>query len=124
MFHHPLVLLHIPPDDDELIGPQSGVLLPSGGEDYSELYVLCLMFIQPYTTPLMFDTLLPFSSENDDKVFNHGILASNEENSPYLLSHRAFNHSKIISDFSKSPMMIFGGDISYPRMFRSPFYLP
>ncbi|GJW15944.1 hypothetical protein Tco_0020077 [Tanacetum coccineum] len=59
----------------------------------------------------MFDTLLPFSSENDDKVFNHGILASNEEKSPYLLSHRAFNHSKIISDFSKSPMMIFGGDI-------------
>ncbi|GJX70705.1 hypothetical protein Tco_0307876, partial [Tanacetum coccineum] len=31
--------------------------------------------------------------------------------SPHLLSHRGFNPSKIISDFSKSPMMISGGDI-------------
>ncbi|GKE57718.1 hypothetical protein Tco_1496903 [Tanacetum coccineum] len=59
----------------------------------------------------MFDTLLPFSSENDDKVFNPRILASNEEKSHHLLSHRAFNPSKIISNFSKSPMMISGGDI-------------
>ncbi|GKD02682.1 hypothetical protein Tco_1177656, partial [Tanacetum coccineum] len=40
-----------------------------------------------------------------------GILASNEEKSPHLLSHRGFNPSKIISGFSESPMMIFGGDI-------------
>ncbi|GJV07147.1 hypothetical protein Tco_1344803 [Tanacetum coccineum] len=59
----------------------------------------------------MFDTLLPFSSENDDKVFNHGILASNEEKSPHLLSHQGFNPSKIIFDFSESPMMIYGVDI-------------
>ncbi|GJW94016.1 hypothetical protein Tco_0173688 [Tanacetum coccineum] len=49
----------------------------------------------------MFDTLLPFSSKNEDKVFNLGILSSN------LLSHRG----KITSDFSKSPMMISRGDI-------------
>ncbi|GKC15637.1 hypothetical protein Tco_1012419 [Tanacetum coccineum] len=59
----------------------------------------------------MFNTLLPFSSENGDKVFNHGILASNEEKSPHLLSHQGFNPSKIISDFSEIPMMISGGDI-------------
>ncbi|GKC04456.1 hypothetical protein Tco_0996066 [Tanacetum coccineum] len=60
---------------------------------------------------LVFNTLLPFSSKNEDKVFNPGILASNEETSPHLLSHRGFNPSKIISDFSESPMMISGGDI-------------
>ncbi|GJZ56781.1 reverse transcriptase domain-containing protein [Tanacetum coccineum] len=52
---------------------------------------------------LVFDTLLPFSSENEDKVFNPGILISP------LLSHRG----KIISNFSKIPMMISGGDIPY-----------
>ncbi|GJR18156.1 putative ribonuclease H-like domain-containing protein [Tanacetum coccineum] len=34
------------------------------------------------------DTLLPFSSENEDKVFNHGVLASKEK-SPPSSSHRA-----------------------------------
>ncbi|GJX70748.1 hypothetical protein Tco_0307919 [Tanacetum coccineum] len=56
----------------------------------------------------MFDTLLPFSSKNDDKVFNPGILASNEEKSPHLLSHQGF---KAFPFFSKSPMMIYGEDI-------------
>ncbi|GJW17751.1 hypothetical protein Tco_0025187 [Tanacetum coccineum] len=60
---------------------------------------------------LVIDTLLPFSSENEDKVFNPGSLSSKEEKSPHLLSHRGFNTSKIISDFSKSLMMIYGGDI-------------
>ncbi|GKC64478.1 hypothetical protein Tco_1097076, partial [Tanacetum coccineum] len=46
------------------------------------------------------DTLLLFLSKNEDKVVNSGILASNEEKSPNLLSHRGFNPSKIISDFS------------------------
>ncbi|GJT17442.1 hypothetical protein Tco_0876148 [Tanacetum coccineum] len=63
------------------------------------------------TLSLMFDTLLPFSSENDDKVFNPRILASNEEKSPHLLSHRGFKAFQVISDFSESPMMIYGEDI-------------
>ncbi|GJR91695.1 hypothetical protein Tco_0215706 [Tanacetum coccineum] len=46
---------------------------------------------------------LPFSSENEDKVFNPGIFSS-----PFS-SHRA----KITFDFSKNPMMIFGGDIPH-----------
>nr|GEZ25920.1 hypothetical protein [Tanacetum cinerariifolium] len=36
----------------------------------------------------VFDTLLPLSSKNKDKVFNPGILISKEEKSPPLLSHR------------------------------------
>ncbi|GJR39420.1 hypothetical protein Tco_1215104 [Tanacetum coccineum] len=56
----------------------------------------------------MFDTLLPFLSENDDKVFNPGILASNEEKSPHLLSYRGF---KAFQHFYKTPLMIYGGDI-------------
>ncbi|GJX07046.1 hypothetical protein Tco_0194978 [Tanacetum coccineum] len=59
----------------------------------------------------VFNTLLPFLSKNEDKVFNPGILASNEETSPHLLSHRGFNPLKIISDFSESPIMISGGEI-------------
>ncbi|GJZ18670.1 reverse transcriptase domain-containing protein [Tanacetum coccineum] len=59
----------------------------------------------------VFDTLLPFSSKNKDNVFNPGILASNEEKSPHLLSHRGFKAFQLISDFSESPMMIYGEDI-------------
>ncbi|GJX66007.1 hypothetical protein Tco_0300350 [Tanacetum coccineum] len=50
------------------------------------------------------DTLLPFSSENKDKVFNHGVLASKEK-SPPSSSHRGFKASKL---FLKSPMLIHG----------------
>ncbi|GJY81701.1 hypothetical protein Tco_0494452 [Tanacetum coccineum] len=40
------------------------------------------------------DTLLPFSFENKDKVFNHGVLASKEK-SPPSSSHRGFKASKL-----------------------------
>ncbi|GJX06307.1 hypothetical protein Tco_0194239 [Tanacetum coccineum] len=40
------------------------------------------------------DTLLPFSSENENKVFNHGVLASKEK-SPPSSSHRGFKTSKL-----------------------------
>ncbi|GJY64141.1 hypothetical protein Tco_0465601 [Tanacetum coccineum] len=46
-----------------------------------------ISFIRDPLSPV-FDTLLPFSSENENNVFNPGILASNEEKSPHLLSHR------------------------------------
>ncbi|GJX81802.1 hypothetical protein Tco_0331283 [Tanacetum coccineum] len=42
---------------------------------------------------IVFDNLLPFSSKNEEKVFNPGSLSSNEEKSPHLLSHRGFNPS-------------------------------
>ncbi|GKA24808.1 hypothetical protein Tco_0710841, partial [Tanacetum coccineum] len=97
-----------PPDEDE-IEPDTGVLTTKVVGDISELYVH-VPNVFPPPTPLspMFDTLLPFSSENDGKVFNHGILASNEEKSPHPLSHRGF---KAFQLFSESPMMIYGGNI-------------
>ncbi|GJX64664.1 hypothetical protein Tco_0299007 [Tanacetum coccineum] len=69
-----------------------------------------ISFIRDLPFPVI-DTFLPFSPQNEDKVVNPGILASNEEKSPHLLSHRGFNPSKIISDFSESPMTISGGNI-------------
>ncbi|GKD51965.1 hypothetical protein Tco_1280941, partial [Tanacetum coccineum] len=61
---------------------------------------------------LVLETLLPFSSENKDKVFNPGILVSKEEKSPHLLSYRGFKAFKIIHNFlNESPMMIYGGDM-------------
>ncbi|GJW84384.1 hypothetical protein Tco_0157529 [Tanacetum coccineum] len=72
-----------------------------------------ISFIRDPLSPV-FDTLLPFSSKNEDKVFNPGILTS------HLLSHR----DKIISDFSKSPMMISGGDIPHLDVPYLHFYPP
>ncbi|GJV82633.1 hypothetical protein Tco_1522531 [Tanacetum coccineum] len=43
---------------------------------------------------LVLETLLPFSSKIEDKVFNPGILVSKEEKSPHLLSHRALKLSR------------------------------
>nr|GEW33077.1 hypothetical protein [Tanacetum cinerariifolium] len=49
----------------------------------------------------VYDTLLSFSSENEDKVFKPGIL------SYLLVSYR----DNTTSDFSENPMMMYGGDI-------------
>ncbi|GJW95951.1 hypothetical protein Tco_0175623 [Tanacetum coccineum] len=61
-----------------------------------------ISFIRDPLSPV-FDTLLPFLTENEDKVFNPGILTS------HLLSHQ----DKINFDFFESPMMISGGDIPF-----------
>ncbi|GKE47507.1 hypothetical protein Tco_1478765, partial [Tanacetum coccineum] len=54
------------------------------------------------------DTLLPFSSENEDKVFNHCVLASKEKSAPSS-SHQGFKASKLFHQ--KSPMLIYEEDI-------------
>ncbi|GKE94874.1 hypothetical protein Tco_1579729, partial [Tanacetum coccineum] len=54
---------------------------------------------------LVIDTLLPFSSENEVKVFYHSALASKEK-SPFSLSHRGFKASKLFHH--KIPMLIHG----------------
>ncbi|GKF65962.1 hypothetical protein Tco_0192479, partial [Tanacetum coccineum] len=59
-----------------------------------------ISFIRNPLCPVI-ETFLPFSSENEDHIFNPVILSSN------LLSHLG----KITSDFSESPMMISRGDI-------------
>ncbi|GJX21495.1 hypothetical protein Tco_0225940, partial [Tanacetum coccineum] len=59
-----------PPDDDE-IKPDTGVLIAKVVGDILELYVHVPNVLPTLPTLYpMFDTLLPFSSENDDKVFN------------------------------------------------------
>ncbi|GJZ42055.1 hypothetical protein Tco_0588941 [Tanacetum coccineum] len=108
-----------PPDDDDVyfdIEPDTGVFTKVVDDIFDnstrELYVHVPNVLPTLPTlSSMFDTLLPFSSENDDKVFNPGILASNEEKSHHLFSHLGFKAFQVISDFSESPMMIYGEDI-------------
>ncbi|GKE39735.1 hypothetical protein Tco_1463140 [Tanacetum coccineum] len=64
------------------------------------------------------DTLLPFSSKNEDKVVNTGILAAGEEQSPHLSSHRG------LKALIESPMMISGGDIPILEVLFLHFYPP
>ncbi|GJW17423.1 hypothetical protein Tco_0024859 [Tanacetum coccineum] len=101
-----------PPDDDGIhfdIKPDTGILTAKVVDDIFEHYVLMPSILTTHPTRcLVIDTLLPFSSENENKVFNYGILASNEEKSPHLLSHRGFKAYQIIFDFSKISMMIYG----------------
>ncbi|GKA77224.1 retrovirus-related pol polyprotein from transposon TNT 1-94 [Tanacetum coccineum] len=95
--------------------PDTGVVTNKVVGDISEHDVLMpnLLPTQPTLCPV-FDLLLPFSSKNEDKVFNPGILISP------LLSHRG----EIISNFSKSPMMISGGDIPHLDVLFLHFYPP
>nr|GEV02292.1 integrase, catalytic region, zinc finger, CCHC-type, peptidase aspartic, catalytic [Tanacetum cinerariifolium] len=82
--------------------PDTGILIANVVEDISEHHVLMPKVLP--TLPTLcpnIDTLLSFSFENEDKVFKPGIL------SYLLVSHR----DKTISDFSKSPMMMYGGDV-------------
>ncbi|GJQ96721.1 hypothetical protein Tco_0007860 [Tanacetum coccineum] len=81
-----------PLDDDE-IEPDTGLLTTKVVGDISEHYVLIprLLPTQPTLCPVI-QTLLPFSSENMDKV--------------HLLSHRGFKASKLFHQ--KSPMLIHG----------------
>ncbi|GJU12557.1 hypothetical protein Tco_1134953 [Tanacetum coccineum] len=95
--------------------PDAGVVTNKVVGDISEHDVLMpnLLPTQPTLCPV-FDLLLPFSSENEDKVFNPGILIFP------LLSHQG----EIISNFSKSPMMISGGNIPHLDVPYLHFYPP
>ncbi|GJZ62694.1 hypothetical protein Tco_0618831 [Tanacetum coccineum] len=87
-----------PLDDDVYfdIEPDTGVLTTKVVDDISDYSKRELYVHVPNVLPTLpihytvFDTLLPFSSENEDKVFNPGILISKEEKSPYLLSYQGF----------------------------------
>ncbi|GJU24000.1 hypothetical protein Tco_1162621 [Tanacetum coccineum] len=105
-----------PPNDRIYFEPDTGVFTKVVDDIFNnstrELYVHMPNVLTTLPTlSLMFDTLLPFSSENDDKVFNPRILTSNKEKSTHLLSHWGFKAFQVISDFSESPMMIYGEDI-------------
>ncbi|GJS33202.1 hypothetical protein Tco_0531584 [Tanacetum coccineum] len=88
----------------------SGIFIEVQSKRFLSPNKFSISFIRDPLSPV-FDILLPFSFENEDNVFNPGILASNEEKSPHLLSHRGFKAFQLISDFSESPMMIYGEDI-------------
>ncbi|GJS09379.1 hypothetical protein Tco_0366175 [Tanacetum coccineum] len=79
-----------------------------------------ISFIRDPLLPV-FDTLLLFSSKNEDNVFNPGIFASNEEKSPHLLSHRGFKAFQLIYE---SPMMIYGENIPILDVLFLHFYPP
>ncbi|GJT15181.1 hypothetical protein Tco_0873887 [Tanacetum coccineum] len=120
-----------PPDDDVYfdIEPDTRVLTTKMVDHISnnskrELYVHVPKVLPALPTLYpVFDTLLPFSSENEDKVFNPGILISNEEKSPHLLSHQGFKVFQLIND-SESPMMIYGGGFPILVVLYLHFYPP
>nr|GEZ00221.1 hypothetical protein [Tanacetum cinerariifolium] len=93
----------------------TGVLTAKVVEGISEHYVLMPKFLpsQPALYPNI-DTLLLFSSKNEDKVFKPGIL------SYLLVSHQ----DKVSFDFCESPMMIYGGDIPLLDILFLHFYPP
>ncbi|GJR36766.1 hypothetical protein Tco_1212450 [Tanacetum coccineum] len=108
-----------PPDDDVYfdIELDTGVLTTKVMDDISdnltrELYVHLPNVLPTHPTlHQVFVTLLPFSSKNDDKPFNPGILTSKKEKSHHFLSHWGLKAFQINYDFSESPMMIYGEDI-------------
>ncbi|GJU90473.1 hypothetical protein Tco_1302896, partial [Tanacetum coccineum] len=65
------------------------------------------------------DTLLPFSSKNENKVFNHGVLAYKEK-SPPSSSHRGLKAFQLSPE---SPMMIHGDNTSNLGV-RHPHFYP
>ncbi|GJZ62731.1 hypothetical protein Tco_0618868 [Tanacetum coccineum] len=119
-FNHELTSSYDDDDEDEesstpwnnIISelPPSDLDVSSPSEDRNKIYDpgICIevestRFLA--TLSPVIDTLLPFSSENEDKVFNYGVLASKEK-SHSSLSHRGFKASKLFH--RKSPMLIHG----------------
>ncbi|GKC02337.1 hypothetical protein Tco_0993947 [Tanacetum coccineum] len=66
------------------------------------------------------NTLLPFLSENEDKVFNHGVLTYTEKSPPYS-SYRGL---KALQLSSKSPMLIHGDNTPDLGVGHPHFYPP
>ncbi|GJU60410.1 hypothetical protein Tco_1238176 [Tanacetum coccineum] len=81
------------PSDDSL---NPGIFFEVQSKRFLSRDTFSISFIRNPLFPVI-ETLVLFPSENEDKVFNPGILSS------YLLSHRG----KITSDFSKKPMIGF-----------------
>ncbi|GJR37069.1 hypothetical protein Tco_1212753 [Tanacetum coccineum] len=93
--------------------PESDLVVSFPSGDRNKIYDLGICIEVESTRFLathshVIDTLLPFSSKNDDKVFNHDVLTSKEK-SPPSSSHRGFKASKLFHQ--KIPMLIHGEDI-------------
>ncbi|GJY91833.1 hypothetical protein Tco_0507615 [Tanacetum coccineum] len=99
-------------DPGIFIGVQSMIFLSPDEFSFS--------FIRDPPLPVI-DTLLPFSSKNENKVVNTGILASEEKSPPYS-SHRGFKASKL--SHHKSPMLIHGDNTPNLGVRHPHFYPP
>ncbi|GJS04009.1 hypothetical protein Tco_0320517 [Tanacetum coccineum] len=122
---HPILHMDfdfIPSHND--LGSDLDVSSPSG--DRNKIYdpgicieVKSTRFLATHS--LVIDTSLPFSSKNEDKVFNHGVLASKEK-SPPSSSHRGFKASKPFH--YKIPMLIHGENTPNLGVHHLLFYTP
>ncbi|GJW84079.1 hypothetical protein Tco_0157224 [Tanacetum coccineum] len=111
----------IPSHND--LGSDLDVSSPSG--DRNKIYDpgICIevestRFLAPLSPVI--DTLLPFSSENEDKVFNHGVLAYKEK-SPPSSSHRGLKAFQLSPE---SPMLIHGDNTPNLGVRHPHFYPP
>ncbi|GJR57048.1 hypothetical protein Tco_1499210 [Tanacetum coccineum] len=121
---HPALLMDfdfIPSHND--LGSDLDISSPSG--DRNKIYDpgICIevestRFLAPLSPVI--DTLLPFSSENEDKVFNHGVLAYKEK-SPPSSSHRDL---KALQLSPESPMLIHGDNTPNLGVRHLHFYPP
>nr|GEW26850.1 hypothetical protein [Tanacetum cinerariifolium] len=107
-----------PPDVEIFFELDSGVLTTNVVKGNFEHYVLMPNILPTLPTfdslyPV-YDTLLPFLSENKGKVFKPGIL------SYLLVSHR----DKTTFDFYENPMIVYGGDIPLVDVQYLHFYPP
>ncbi|GKE73618.1 hypothetical protein Tco_1535659 [Tanacetum coccineum] len=99
--------------------------ISSSSEDRNKIYdmgicieIESMRFLATFS--LVIDNLLPISSKNENKVFNHGVLASMEKYPPFS-SHRGFKASKLL--YHKSPMLIHGDNT--PNLgVRHPYFYP
>ncbi|GKF43431.1 hypothetical protein Tco_0129983, partial [Tanacetum coccineum] len=82
---------------EEFAGELAHIISPPEYDFQSMIFLspdeFSFSFIRDPPLPVI-DTLLPFSSENENKVVNTGILASKEK-SPPSSSHRGFKASKL-----------------------------
>ncbi|GJZ26317.1 hypothetical protein Tco_0570570 [Tanacetum coccineum] len=121
---HPALQLDfdfIPSHND--LGSDLDVSSPSG--DRNKIYdpgicieVESMRFLAPLSPVI--NTLLPFSSENEDKVFNHDVLTYKEK-SPPSLSHRGLKAFQLSPE---SPMMILGDNTPNLGVRHPHFYPP
>ncbi|GJT43523.1 hypothetical protein Tco_0952238 [Tanacetum coccineum] len=121
---HPALLINfdfIPSLND--LGFDLDVFFPSG--DSNKIYDpgICIEVestrILATLSPVI-NTLLPFSSENEDKVFNHGVLAYKEK-SPPSSSHRGLKAFQLSPE---SPMLIHGDNTPNLGVRHLHFYPP
>ncbi|GJU45046.1 hypothetical protein Tco_1202312 [Tanacetum coccineum] len=111
----------IPSHND--LGSDPDVSSPSGDENKIYDSGICIevestRFFAPLSPVI--DTLIPFSSENEDKVFNHGVLAYKEK-SPPSSSHRGLKAFQLSPE---SPMMIHGDNTPNLGVRHPHFYPP